>query len=226
MSPPPVPRVLVTCGDAATTRWARAPGLADEHVVLDTVPARTEIDPLLDRADGLVVAGTDAAMAAVLLRLLRRDRLDLPLALLPDPDSAAATAWSLPTDPAAAVALAREGTARDAPLIRDDRGGVVLGRHALGTFHGSVYCDEHLVSHGDAAGLIVRPDPLGGVAVEVTGPRRLGGLRPGSMATRTGRAVQVGCRPAAAIRDGVPDDRSVRRRSWYRHTEDWRLVRP
>ena len=32
--------------------------------------------------------------------------------------------------------------------------------------------------------------------------------------------------PVTVVRDGVPGDRPVSRRSWYRHTEDWRLVRP
>ena len=27
-------------------------------------------------------------------------------------------------------------------------------------------------------------------------------------------------------RDGVPDDRPIQRRSWYRHLTDWRLVAP
>ncbi len=102
----------------------------------------------------------------------------------------------------------------------------MVGCHEVAAFYGSVYCEEHLVAHGDAAGLVVRPDPAVGVAVTVTGPRRLGGLRAGRVATRAGRAVQVGCRPARVVRDGVPDDRPVQRRSWYRHVEDWRLVLP
>jgi hypothetical protein len=193
---------------------------------VSALPTRAEIDPLLDDAAGLVVAGDDAAAAAVLVRLLRRERLDLPLALLLPPASPAAAAWGLPTDPAAGVALAQDGIARPVPLVRDDRGGVVLGRHEVGAFHGSVYCDEHQVIHGDAAGLVVRPDPAAGVAVSVTGPRRLAGLRPGHVATRAGRAVQIGCHPATVVRDGIPDDRPMQRRSWYRHVTDWRLVVP
>jgi hypothetical protein len=42
-----------------------------------------------------------------------------------------------------------------------------------------------------------------------------------------GRAAQLGCRPGVTVvRDGVPAERPVNRRSWYRHTEDWLLVRP
>jgi hypothetical protein len=89
-----------------------------------------------------------------------------------------------------------------------------------------VYCEDHRVAEGDAAGLVVAPDPDAGVAVTVTGPRRLAGLRGGRVAARAGRAVQLGCRPGVTVvRDGVPADRPVTRRSWYRHTEDWLLVR-
>ena len=220
---------VVTCGDNARTRWADV--LRDLGPVdLPALPARGDVDPLLDELRGaarLVVAGDDAALAAVLVRLLRRERLDLEVALLPVPDSAAAQVWGLPTGTAAALALARDGTARPAPLVRDDHGGLVAGRHTAGPVHGEVYCEEHRVLRGDAAEVAVSPDPAGGVRVAVTGPRRLGGLRTGRVTERAGRAVQLGCRPAVTIaRDGVPSDRPVARRSWYRHTEDWLLVRP
>ena len=226
----PVMRVM-TCGDSSRTRWAPSlAGLAAVVTDLGAVPARTEIDPVLaDVPAGgrLVIAGDDAALAAVLVRLLRRERLDVAVALLPAPGSAAAAVWGLPTEATGAVALARDGAARPAPLVRDDHGGLVAGRHATGPFHGEVYCDEHLVARGDADALVVVPDPGGGVTVTVTGPRRLGGLRAGRMTTHSGRAVQLGCRPPVTVtRDGVPGDRPVARRSWYRHTEDWLLVTP
>ena len=220
---------VVTCGDTARARWA--PHLDDlAPVDLPPVPARGDVDPLLDGLpDGarLAVAGDDAALAAVLVRLLRRERLGVELALLPAPDSPAADVWGLPTDPAAALAVVRDAAARPVPLVRDDHGGLVVGRHETGALHGEIYCDEHRVARGDAAGVVVAPDPAGGVTVAVTGPRRLAGLRPGRVATRSGRAVQLGCRPPVTItRDGVPGDRPVPRRSWYRHTEDWFLARP
>ena len=222
---------VVTCGDLARDRWE--PGIAGLGATvadLPVLPARGDVDPLLDdlpHAGRLVVAGDDAALAAVLVRLLRRERLDVEVAVLPAPDSAAAGVWGLPTDPAAALALARDGTARPAPLVRDDHGGLVAGRHTTGPVHGEIYCEEQQVLHGDAAEISVAPDPAGGVTVTVTGPRRLVGLRPGRVTARSGRAVQLGCRPAVTVvRDGVPGDRPVSRRSWYRHTEDWHLVRP
>jgi hypothetical protein len=222
---------VMTCGDVARARWGPwlpAPD-APRHDLPD-LPTRPDVDPLLTGipAGGrLVVAGDDAALAAVLVRLLRRERLDVAVALLPAPDSAAAAVWGLPADAAAAMALARDGAAHPAPLVRDDHGGLVAGRHATGPFHGEVYCDEHLVARGDADALVVVPDPGGGVTVTVTGPRRLAGLRAGRVTTHSGRAVQLGCRPPVTVtRDGVPGDRPVARRSWYRHTEDWLLVTP
>ena len=226
----PLVRVM-TCGDSARARWVpRLTAHDTPRHDLPDLPARADVDPVVaDIPDGgrLAVAGDDAALAAVLVRLLRRERLDVALALLPAPDSAAAAAWGVPTDPAAAVALARDGVAHPSPLVRDDHGGLVAGRHATGPFHGEVYCDEHLVARGDAESLVVVPDPGGGVTVTVTGPRRLAGLRAGHVTTLSGRAVQLGCRPPVpVIRDGVPGDRPVARRSWYRHTQDWLLVSP
>lgn len=220
---------VVTCGDSTSARWGSTVDAVDA-LALPALPARGDVDPLLDAlpvAGRLAVAGDDAALAAVLVRLLRRERLDVEVAVLPDPDSTAAAVWGVPTDPAAALALARDGSARPAPLVRDDHGGLVAGRHTAGPVHGEIYCEEHRVLRGDAAEIAVSPDPAGGVRVTVTGPRRLGGLRAGAVAERSGRAVQLGCRPpVTVVRDGVPGDRPVSRRSWYRHTEDWLLVRP
>jgi hypothetical protein len=233
--------VVLTCGDAARARWGDlADALGGARVVaVPERPGRPDLDPVLDaaaldRPDGgrLVVAGTDADLAAVLVRLLRRDRLDVPVAFLPAVPSEAARVWRLPTDRAAALDVVRHGAAGPAPLLRDDRGGVVAGAHVVGPFDGVVYCDEHEVLRGDAAGLVVRPDPdggpaeVGGVAVTVTGRRRLAGLRPGVERAARGRAATIGCAPAALRRDGVDEDRPLERRSWYRHTVDWTLVRP
>ena len=215
--------IVLTCGDFASRR---APA-GTATVAVAEVPGREEIDPLLADADRLVVVGGDAALAAVLVRLLRRDRLDVALALVAVGESEAASVWGLPPDHDAACALALEGTARASVLVRDDRGGVAVGAHRVGAFTGEVYADEHLVSRGAAAGLVVRPDPEGhGVAATVTGRPRWGGFRPGEASHGRGRAVQIGCRGAVVDRDGVRDARAVERRSWYPHLEDWHLVRP
>ncbi|MEJ2869757.1 hypothetical protein WCD74_18460 [Actinomycetospora sp. OC33-EN08] len=228
---PPDGIVVLTCGDAVL------PGPFPTAAVVACAgpPTRAEVDPLLDDAARLVVAGTDADLAAVLVRLLRRERLDLPVGFVPAPSSAAADVWGLPTG-TSALELALDGDAGPAPLIRDDRGGVVAGVHRVGPFSGVAYCDEHELVRGEAAGLAVRPDADaatrgglgpggGGVAVTVTRRRRL--RRPEERVT-FGRAATVGIRPgtaAAASRDGVDDARPLERRSWYRHTEDFHLVR-
>ncbi|WP_018330555.1 hypothetical protein [Actinomycetospora chiangmaiensis] len=228
---------MLTCGDAD---WgALVPLFPTTGVVAcGAVPTRAEVDPLLDDATRLVVAGSDAALAAVAVRLLRRERLDLAVGFVPGASSSeAAAVWGLPTEPGAALDLAYGGTAAPAPLIRDDRGGVIAGVHRVGPFTGVSFCDEHELVRGEAAGLAARPDPAadtrtglgpggGGVAVTLLERRR---FRRAREHTTFGRAATVGIRPgsvAAASRDGVEDPKPLERRSWYRHTEDWHLVRP
>jgi hypothetical protein len=225
---------VLTCGDAVNGGPFPTTGV----VACAAVPTRAEVDPWLDDATRLVVAGSDAALAAVVVRLLRRERLDLPVAFVPgSPSSEAAVVWGLPTDPAAALDLAYDGVASPAPLIRDDRGSVIAGVHRVGPFSGVSFCDEHELVRGEADGLAARPDPAadtrgglgpggGGVAVTLRQRRR---FRRAREHTTFGRAATVGIRPgtvAAASRDGVDDAKPLERRSWYRHTADWHLVRP
>jgi hypothetical protein len=214
----------------------------------DGLPARADVDPLLTGSvRRIVVEGTDAGLAAVLVRLLRRDRLDVELAYVPtDRRSAAARLWALPHG-AAAVELARDGTARPAPLVRDDTGGVLVGRGEIGAVHGEAYCDGLLVLRGSARRLVVTPWPdaapspggidapaPAGVAVRAShwGTLPDGRDRPVPPTARTGRgaalgrAVQLGCLPATVVHDGVAHPRTVTRWAWYRHVADWLLVRP
>jgi len=157
--------VLLTCGDHHGSRALAAL----PTVILPSCPGRADLDPVLREltARRLVVAGTDADLAAVLGRLLRRERLDVEVAYLPRGRSAAARAWGLPRD---AEALALDGVAAPVPLVRDDSGGVLVGR-AEARLRGEVYCDETLVLRG-----------AGRVVVEA-GPRGVG-----VRASRTGRA--------------------------------------
>jgi hypothetical protein len=174
-------------------------------------------------ANRLVVAGTDADLNAVVLRLLRTERLaDVAVAYLPaDPHSAVAAVWSLPTDPVRATDLALRGDVDPVPLVRDDNGGVLLGRGELAPMRGVVWCDDQLVMRGQASRLEVSPSAPDGVAVRAA---RIGvlGLRSSSA---VGRAVQVGCMSARVVCDGVAHDRPVTRWTWYRHTQPLRLVR-
>lgn len=229
--PPP----FAASGPAPFVRTAVEPPVVRTPVeppVVHAVPERPGKDDLaepmaaLERGDPdnrLVVAGTDADLNAVVLRLLRTERLaDVAVAYLPaDPRSAAAAVWSLPTDPTRAADLALRGDPDPVPLVRDDSGGVLLGRGELAPMRGVVWCDDQLVLRGQASRLEVTPAVPDGVAVRAA---RIGvlGLRSSSA---VGRAVQVGCMSAAVTFDGISHDRPVNRWTWYRHTEPLRLVR-
>jgi hypothetical protein len=206
--------VALTCPSWSTP----LPGL-DAHPVAER-PGRDELDPLLADADRAVLAGTDADLAAVALRLLRTERLaEVELAYLPvDPRSAVARVWGLPTGPAA-LALATGGVAARVPLVRDDAGGVLLGEGELVAPRGEAYCDAELVLRGSARRLVVTPLAPVGVDVRVM----TGALRRRTRAAH-GRAVQVGCISTTVICDGVPHPRPVVRWTWYKHIEDLRLV--
>ncbi|MGH4002281.1 MAG: hypothetical protein ACRDTJ_32980, partial [Pseudonocardiaceae bacterium] len=83
------------------------------------------------------------------------------------------------------------------------------------------YCDDEVVLRGRASRLEVSPDRALGLAVRVV----RGGLLRRRARCAAGRAVQVGCAPTDVWRDGVAG-RTTDRWTWYRHTEDWQLIRP
>lgn len=197
-------------------------------------PGRADLDPVLAEHDParLVVAGTDADLAAVLLRLLRTERLDVEVAFVARRGSWATACWGLPHGRAARE-LALAGRAEPVPLVRDDVGGVLAGRAEIRGLHGECYCDDVLVQRGATPRLVVAATPAG-VAVRAGRGRRLpdGAVRPVRQSARSGRgsavgrAVQVGCLPVTVVSDGVAHPRPLRRYTWFRHTSDWRLVRP
>jgi hypothetical protein len=228
-SPSPVDALGLACGKA---HWTALADRVAETAQLAEVPDKAELDPVLDRLNGrrLVVYGVDAALAAVVQRLLRTSRLEaVAVGFVPlDPSSQVAALWGLPTAPQQALTLALCGEPERVPLVRDDAGGVLVGLGRLRPLRGVVYCDDQLVLRGQASVVEVTPDPGAGPDTSKDGltvrVRRTGLL--GRRQTDTGgRAVQIGCIPAVVQRDGVPFDRSVDKWTWYRHTQDWRLVR-
>ena len=180
----------------------------------------------------VVVAGTDADLAAVLLRLLRTDRLGVEVAYLPAERSPATTR----------VGAAHRGRGRSSSRWPGPRrpfrssgttaAGCWWAAGRSATIRGECYCDETLVLRGRARRLVVTPGPRG-IAVRAgwggRAPRRAGTSGAAARAPRgagsaVGRAVQVGCAPATVVADGVPHPRPVPRWTWYRHTADWLLV--
>jgi len=185
-----------------------------------------EIDPLLsgEPHSRLLVVGDDADLAAVVLRLLRKEQLRrIELAYLsPRRRTPVTDLWDLPRG-SAAVALARSGEVDLVPLVRDDVGGVLVGAGYLGPVNGTVYVDEHRVLRGAAKMIKVEPDRDKGLAVTIGRRRVVGvGRRP---KTTLGRAVQIGTFPTTVVRDGIPYPRPMDRWTFYKHTEPLRLVR-
>lgn len=211
--------VALTCGQA---RWP-APPSGVRVVPVAARPGREDLAGIIDGLDGgrLVVCGTDADLAAVVLRLLRADALATPVGFVPaSASSMVARRWGLPAAGAAATDVALRGSPDPVPLLRDDSGGVLVGLGVLQRVRGVGYCDDRLVLRGRAARLEVTPDPERGLLVRVV-HRRL----PGRVRSAAGRALQLGCEPTRVLRDGVPVRMTVGRWTWYRHTEDLRLIR-
>lgn len=181
--------------------------------------------PVVDDIDAaelrrLVVVGADPDLAAVLTRLLRADRLDVEVGYAPRRRTAATRVYRLPAGRRAAR-RARRGTARRVPLIRDETGSAIVGtaewRPAgdAQLLHGEAVVDDTVLFNGDVDGVQIEPTAaLPGLRARVARGRWV-----------TGRAAQLGTTGAAVVRDGVPAARTVRRSTFYRHTEGWLLVR-
>lgn len=109
----------------------------------------------------VIVAGTDAALSAVLTRLMRADHLWVEIGFVPvSDDSTAARNWGLPASAAAALELAMTGTVRPVPLIRTDAGVAVAGSATITGWEapeitGEIIVDDDvLVRHEGAGGVV------------------------------------------------------------------------
>jgi hypothetical protein len=227
-----VDALALACGNARWDALGVASAADVPAVQVPALPDRSDVDPVLRALDGrrLIVYGEDGALAAVVLRLLRLSLLgEVSVGYVPaSASSEVARLWGLPVSPSAAVRLALSGEPERVPLIRDDAGGVLVGVGVLRPVRGVVYCDDRRVLRGQASRLEVRPDPEAGPDTSVAGltvqTSRVGWLGRRGVSAQ-GRAVQIGCVQTTPQRDGVRYDRPVTRWTWYRHTEDWRLVR-
>ncbi|WP_166908562.1 hypothetical protein [Mycobacterium sp. DL440] len=157
----------------------------------------------------LVVTGGEAQLSAVLTALLRADRLDVEVAQ-------AAGSWS--------ARRALRATARRVPLIRDETGTVLVGAaqwHGAdgAPLQGEAIVDDCVLFDGEAPGVRVEPTTnMPGLRASVLSDRG----RPRHWVV--GRAAQLGTPGAQVTRDGVPAPRTVRRSTFYRHTEGWLRV--
>lgn len=219
--------IVLACGRAAGAKGlpalAEMPGV-EVHPV-PSMPGKAEVDGLLGVLNGrrLVVIGRDADLAAVVLRLLRRDQLaEVPIGYVPtSQESDVAVTWDMPTAAGKAVEVALQGEADRVPLVRDDSGGVLIGLGSIGPVRGVGYCDDTRVLRGPAKSVTVVP--LLGAGLQVSVKHR--GLLNRREQVTAGRSFEIGCLPTRVVRDGVAHDRPQKRWTWYRHTEDLRLIR-
>ncbi|BDT89666.1 hypothetical protein GV791_22655 [Nocardia cyriacigeorgica] len=193
----------------------------------DAIPDTGEIDELLpvlaaDSLPRLIVLGDDAALAAVLTHLMRTERLNVEIGYVPVEKTYGSRAYETGTGNAAAK-RALEGRATEVPLIRDDTGTVLVGRATLvgveDKLEGEAYVDDTLLFSGKVAAMLVSP------TLEMPGVRATvqRGVRKRKWVS--GRAAQLGTPGARVTRDGIANDRTVPRSTFYRHHEPWLLVR-
>ncbi|EHI12417.1 hypothetical protein [Mycolicibacterium thermoresistibile] len=188
--------------------------LADLPVCAD--PDRDDIDAAAARADRLIVVGTQADLAAVLTRLMRTERLHVELAHV----------HGGPLTSRLRARRARTRPARRIPLVRDETGVAIVGSaewHPESSgkpLHGEGIVDDTVLFDGDVSRVRIEPIPL------------MPGLRAAVLSDRgrpvrwvIGRAAQLGTTGARVVRDGVVGPRTVRRSTFYRHTEGWLQVR-
>lgn len=221
----------------------RLDALCDAHLPEDPTPTLDEIAaqpdvahlstpgpapqaPYLAEPLRVVVAGTDAALSAVITRLMRRDSLWVEVGYVPVEESPASVNWAIPVG---AVALAHYGTVNPVPLIRNDRSIAVAGSAVIALDAGEIIVDDTPILRGDrdyGARLVPQTDAPGIAAVTLldASGRTRGLFR--SPRVETGRAVQVGGENIMVTVDGVTHPRPVTRATFYRHLRDLQIVRP
>ncbi|MDY5784589.1 hypothetical protein, partial [Corynebacterium sp.] len=107
----------------------------------------------------VVVSGSDAALSAVLSRMMRADYLWAEVAYIPsDPTSAAAAVWGMAgLSQADALAAALEAPVAPSPCIRTDRSEVVAGSATLShiqaaeEFVGEIVVDSDVLLYRDGS---------------------------------------------------------------------------
>ena len=217
--------IVIRCGSAPV------PTVLGEHPRVDCseVPTNDEVNHALRELGTrrrVLVCGTDAGLAALLTRLMRSENLDIEIGYIAEDPTPATLAYDLPTGSAAAK-LGVRGEARETPLIRDDTGTVLVGEATItgpggAQLVGEAYADDERVFSGEVDILTVRTTrDMPGVRATAARPRRLRRRR-----WLPARAVQLGTEGGIVTRDGITGRRAVKRTTFYRHIEPWRLVSP
>ena len=217
--------IVIRCGSAPV------PTVLGEHprIEVSEAPDKDEVNRALAEVGTrrrLLLCGTDASLAALLTRLMRTENLDVEVAYIAEDSTPATRIYGLPTGSEAAK-LGVQGVARELPLVRDETGTVLVGEATVTgpggePLVGEAYADDNRVFSGEVATLTVRTSSeMPGV--RATSDRRRWLRRRHWYAAR---AVQVGTPAGLITRDGVTARRAVKRTTFYRHTEPWRLVSP
>ncbi|MEV0945421.1 hypothetical protein [Rhodococcus sp. NPDC049939] len=195
-----------------------------------TVPDKDNFDEVFSKLQvvsdpRLIVVGSDAALAATLTRLMRTERLHIEVAYVAEHHSDATDAYHLSSG-ARGARTALKGTAQRVPLIRDDAGIALVGCATVtgpdgGPLVGEAYADDTLLFSGTTAKMKIIPTPqMPGLRASVAPRSR---WRPRRWVE--GRAVQLGSPAAVVTRDEIPHPRELARSTFYRHHEEWLLVR-
>ena len=201
----------------------------------------------------VIVQGSDAALAAVVSKLMRIDALWVEVGFIPSGSSAVALSWGLDAtfSPAEHLTFALASPAVPTPVIRDDHGVVTLGAAEVtgsageseeaAEMIGEVIVDSEVLYEQAKAGtsdfnngvrLVPTPDAPGLAAVQRPPLPRRGWFgrikKPRSTVSPTvlrGRALQAGGVDLAVTRDGVRHPRPLKSVTFYRHLRDGQFVR-
>lgn len=201
----------------------------------------------------VIVQGSDAALAAVVSKLMRIDALWVEVGFIPSGSSAVALSWGLDAtfSPAEHLTFALASPAVPTPVIRDDHGVVTLGvaevtgpaseSEEVAEMIGEVIVDSEILYEQAKAGtsdfnngvrLVPTPDAPGLAAVQRPPLPRKGWFgrikKPRSTVSPTvlrGRALQAGGVDLAVTRDGVRHPRPLKSVTFYRHLRDGQFVR-
>ncbi|MFC6318168.1 hypothetical protein [Corynebacterium gerontici] len=201
---------------------------------------------LIDDPLRLIVHGTDAALAAVLTRLMRIDALWAEVAFIPSEESTVAQAWGLPKE----KEFAFEAPVKPKPLIRDDAGQAVAHSATISDWDGreitgEIIVDDTVLLHHSARTRNPRKGQYGARLIStfdapgIEGNRILSSEHPGGFwqkvlpvapslidaTAHQGRAMQAGGVNLRITIDGQSRKRPVERATFYRHLRDLQAVR-